>query len=100
MNMAEERILRYAAPPLYKRMVEVFSTYHIHPYDFLAKLRKNNDEFTVIVRFSSDYSQVVSKGFTSEQVMHPDEEVTRFFTEAADQCKSLLVADYYKMKKG
>ncbi|HBI02558.1 MAG TPA: hypothetical protein DDY49_00830 [Paenibacillaceae bacterium] len=100
MNMAEERILRYAAPPLYKRMVEVFSTYHIHPYDFFAKLRKNNTEFTVIVRFSPDFSQVVSKGFTSEQVMHPDEEVTGFFEEAAKQCKSVLVADYYKIKKG
>ena len=31
---------------------------------------------------------------TLEQALHPDEEVTRFFAETAERCKSQLISDY------
>lgn len=97
--MVEERLLRFAVPALYQRMVETFSTYHIHPHDVQATIFKNEDGFDVTLRFSNDFSQSVTTYLKNEQAAYPDEDVTRFFEEAADKCKSTLIADYYKMIK-
>jgi methylase of polypeptide subunit release factors len=99
MRMIEERLLRYAAPQLYKNMVEVFSNHYIHSYDVQAYVVKKEHGMDVTLRFSSDFSQFVSAFFSSEQAENPDKEVIRFFEEAAEKCKSLLIADYYKMIK-
>jgi hypothetical protein len=99
MRVLEERLLRYAAPVLYNKMVETFSSYHIHPYDVQATVCKNENGFDVSLKFSADLFQSVSHKFTIEQVAHPDEDVSRFFQESAEKCKSLLIADYYKMMK-
>ena len=99
MNLVEERLLRFAAPELYNRMVEILSTYHLHPYDVHATLLKNENGLDVIVRFTADFSQLVTANFSMEQATHPDEAVTGFFEEAAARCKALLIADYYKMMK-
>jgi hypothetical protein len=29
----DEKLLRFAAPALYQQMADIFSSYHIHPYD-------------------------------------------------------------------
>ena len=99
MLMVEEKLLRFAAPALYQRMVETFSTYHIHPYDVQATIFKKEDGFDVILRFSNDFSQSVTTFLHNEQAELPDEVVTRFFEEAADKCKSTLIANYFKMIK-
>jgi hypothetical protein len=80
-------------------MIESFSAFHIHPYDVQAVLLKKENGYDVTIRFSSDFSQVVTAHFSYEQAAHPDEEVTRFFENAANQCRSVLMAEYYKMIK-
>lgn len=99
MRLLEERLLRYGTPALYDKMVETFSNFHIHPYDVQSTVSKVEDKFEVSLKFSADFSQSVSRQFTIEQVEHPDEEVTSFFQESAEKCKSILIADYYKMMK-
>ncbi|WP_430540015.1 hypothetical protein [Neobacillus drentensis] len=97
--MLKERLLRFAVPALYNRMIEIFAAYHIHPHDVQATVLKNENGYEILVRFTSDFSQLVTKQFSFEQGEVPDEEVTRFFEEAAESCKSFLIADYYKMMK-
>jgi hypothetical protein len=97
--MADEQLIRYAAPELYQRMMETFSAFHIHPYEVQATLLKKENGYDVTIRFSSDFSQVVTAHFSYEQASHPDEEVNRFFENAANQCRSVLMAEYYKMIK-
>lgn len=97
--LLEEKLLRYAAPELYTKMVEIFSTYHLHPYDVHATSLKVENGYEVSLKFSTNFSQTITQHFTFNQVAEPDEEVTHFFERAADQCKSLLIADYYKMIK-
>ena len=99
MRLLEEKLLRFIAPGFYSKMVDTFSAYHIHPYDVHATAIKREDGLEVSLTFSSDFSQSVTKHFTNEQAIHPDEEVIQFFQEAADQCKSILIANYYKMMK-
>jgi hypothetical protein len=99
MKLLEEKLMRFAAPALYEKMVEAFEDLHIHPYEIHATVIKNENGMDVCLRFSADYSQSITNHFDNEQVMQPDEEVNLFFQNAANQCKALLIADYYKMMK-
>lgn len=97
--MIEDRLLRFAAPKLYKNMVEIFSNHHIHSYDVQAYVVEKEHGIDLTLRFSTDFSQFVSIFISSEQAENPDKEVAQFFEEAAEKCKSILIADYYKMIK-
>lgn len=99
MRVLKEKLLRFAAPKLYERMIEAFSIYHIHPYDVHATVKEKENGLEVSLKLTSDLSQSLKHEFSSEQVNRPNEKVTLFFKEAADQLKSMLIADYYKMMK-
>jgi hypothetical protein len=95
----DEKLLRYAAPALYQRMIEVFSQHNIHSYDVHSTVIKKELGYEVSLRFSANFAEKISSFFTNEQAAQPDEEVTQFFNETAKKCKSQLIADYYKMIK-
>ncbi len=95
--MAEKKLLWLAAAALNKRMIETFSKYHVYPYDVQAVLVKSENGLDVILSFPPDFSQVMTKCFSFEQATHPGEDVTRFFTEAAEKFKTVLIMDYFKM---
>jgi hypothetical protein len=95
----EERVLRFAAPALYKKMIETFSSFNIHPYDIHGTVLKSENGFDITLRFSNSYSQLVTTKVSFEQAKNPDETVIRFFEETAEKCKSQLISDYYKMIK-
>ncbi|MDF2856833.1 MAG: hypothetical protein K0Q87_2684 [Neobacillus sp.] len=95
----EEKLLRFAAPTLYKKMCETFSTFNIHPYDVQGTVLKKENGFDLTLRFSANFSQSETTHISLEQAANPDEAVLRFFEEAAEKCKSMLISDYYKMIK-
>jgi hypothetical protein len=43
----EEKVLRFAAPALFKQMAETFSSYHIHLYDIHATVKKYETGYDV-----------------------------------------------------
>ncbi|GHH98373.1 hypothetical protein [Neobacillus kokaensis] len=95
----EEKLLRFALPALYKRLVDIFSMLNLHPHDVQATVIKEESGFVVTLRFAADFSQSISTHINFEQANNPDEEVTLFFEEAAEKCKTRLISDYYKMIK-
>ncbi len=95
----EGKLLRFAAPALYSKMIEIFSNLNIHPHDIQGTVIKNENGFDLRLRFSADFSQSVTTQVSFEQAENPDEEVTRFFKEAAEICKAQLISDYFKMIK-
>ena len=97
--MENQRLLRFAAPALYKKMVETFSANHLHPYDVLATVIQDEQGFEVRIRFSTDYSLGEIFHVSFEQAMNPDQKVKRIFEETAEKCKTQLIADYFKMIK-
>ena len=99
IDLIEERLLCFAAPQLYKKMVEIFSNHHIHSYDVQAYVEKSDQEMDLTLRFSSDFSQTVTTQISCQQAENPDDKVIQFFEETAEKCKSILIADYYKMIK-
>lgn len=104
MEMSEklvnaEKSIRIGTPLLYKRMIETFEKYHIHPYDVQGAVIEEETGFEVILKFANTFNQPETVHFSFEQAKHPDSEVTQFFEEAAEKCKSQLISDYYKMIK-
>jgi hypothetical protein len=99
MKLLEEKLLRFAAPNLYKKMLDVFSSHHIHFYDVHATVSETDDALQITLRFCTDFSETFTQEFNRETAAEPDDLVTEFFEEAAQKCKGLLVADYYKMMK-
>lgn len=97
--MVEEKLLRFTAPELYKHMIGIFSNVHIHTYDIHATSAKKDHGLEITLRFANDFSQIICRTFSMEQTLHPDDDVTAFFKEAAEKCKALLIADYYKIMK-
>jgi hypothetical protein len=95
----EGKLLRFAAPALYQKMIDIFSHFNIHSYDVHGTAMKKEHGLEVTLRFSAHYFQEVTTHFTTEQAQKPDEEVEKFFRETAEKCKSQLIADYYKMIK-
>jgi len=98
-DVIEEKMLRFAAPNLYKKMVETFLAYNIHSYDIYATVVKQEKGFELTLRFSESFSQAVTGFVSFEQAENPDEEVTSFFKETAEKCKNQLISDYYRMIK-
>jgi hypothetical protein len=98
-SILEEKLLRFAAPALYKKMAETFSSFNIHPYDIQGTVIKNETGFEVTLRFSNSFSQSSATLVSIEQALNPDAEVVQFFEEVAEKCKSLLISDYFKMIK-
>lgn len=97
--MNQELSLRIAAPKLYEKMTEVFARYHIHPYDAQGTVKKNSRGLDVNLRFASAHTPSMTIHINMDQAKKPDEDVTRFFEQAAEKCKEQLVADYFKMIK-
>jgi hypothetical protein len=95
----EEKLLRFAAPALHKKMCETFSTFNIHPFDVQGTVLKKDNGFDLTLRFSANFSQSESTYISLEQAVNPDEAVIRFFEETAEKCKTMLISDYYKMIK-
>jgi hypothetical protein len=99
MKLLEEKLLRFAAPFLYHKMLEIFSRHHIHSYDIHATVSESDEALQITLRFCTDFSETFTQEFSLQTASEPNEEVIGFFEEAAHKCKSLLVADYYKMMK-
>jgi len=95
----KELSLRIAAPALYQRMVQTFEKHHIHPYDTQGTAIHKEDGFHIILRFAPDFSQKAEATFSLEQANYPDQDVTHFFEKTAEQCKSQLIKNYFKMIK-
>ncbi|MEH7225140.1 hypothetical protein V7112_15120 [Bacillus sp. JJ1566] len=95
----EEKLLRFAAPNLYQKMVDTFFEYNIHSYDIYATVVKQEEGYDLTLRFSQSFSQSVTAFISFEQANDPDEEIASFFKETAEKCKNQLISDYYKMIK-
>ncbi|PGS78522.1 hypothetical protein COC69_15100 [Bacillus cereus] len=77
-NIAKEESFRIKLPTLYKKMLEVFQKYHIHPFDIQGTIIKKDKGYDVIIRFSPLFSNTAKTFITFEKMMYPDEGATRF----------------------
>lgn len=99
LPLYEEESLRIAAPNVYERMIETFSKHNLHPYDTEGTVIKKEDGFDISLRLAGSSTSVGTKHISLTQAEKPDEEVTNFFETSAEECKNLLIKNYFKMIK-
>lgn len=99
LPLHEEESLRIGAPRLYERMMEAFSKHRIHPFDTEGKVVKKKDRIHITLTLAGSTSPLATKEFTLQQAKEPDQEVISFFEGTAEECKNLLIKNYYKMIK-
>lgn len=80
-------------------MHETFSKYNLHPYDTESSIVKSQDGLDVTVKLAGSQSKLATTHISTKQAQQPDEEVIRFFESTAEECKNLLIKNYFKMIK-
>ncbi|WP_102275261.1 hypothetical protein [Cytobacillus massiliigabonensis] len=98
-KLQKEESIRIAAPILYRRMIETFEKYNIHPYDAHGTVIKTQDCLEITIRHSNSFTEIARTEISFEQALQPDEKLTCFFEQAAEKCKNQLITDYFKMIK-
>lgn len=99
LPLYEEESLRFAAPKLYGKMMETFSKYNLHPYDTESSALKKEDGMDITLKLAGSNSVVATTHLTRKQIEQPDEDVVSFFETSAEECKNLLIKNYFKMIK-
>lgn len=99
LPLYEEESLRIAAPKLYGKMMETFSKYNLHPYDTEGSVLKKENGMDVTLKLAGSHSVVSTTYLSKKQIEQPDDEVERFFETSAEECKNLLIKNYFKMIK-
>lgn len=99
LPLYEEESLRFRAPRLYDRMMEAFSNYNLHPYDAEATITQKEDGMDLSIRLGGSLTDLATIHISPKQAEEPDEEVISFFENAAEECKNLLIKNYFNMIK-
>lgn len=99
LPLHEEESLRIRAPRVYARMIETFSKYNLHPYDAEATVIQNDNGLDISVKLAGSLTNLGSKHISMKQAEEPDDEVNAFFETSAEECKNLLIKNYFKMIK-
>lgn len=97
-KLQKEESLRIAAPNVYRRMIDTFEKYNIHPYDAHGTVIKKQEGLEITLRLSN-FTEIAKSEISFEQAQQPDEELSCFFEQAAEKCKNQLITDYFKMIK-
>ncbi|MED3574946.1 hypothetical protein [Cytobacillus praedii] len=98
-KLQKEESLRISAPNVYKRMIETFEKYNIHPYDAHGTVIKTQEGLEITLRLTNHFTEIAHTKISLDQAQHPDEEISFFFEQAAEKCKNQLITDYFKMIK-
>ncbi|MGM8364955.1 hypothetical protein ACLIBG_05650 [Virgibacillus sp. W0181] len=92
--------LRVIDPKLFRYIVNKLNDSHnIHSYDIEALAVKEASGLTITLRYGENYAQSKEAFFSFEIINNRSEELNAFIQEAADECKEVMVADYFKMMK-
>lgn len=95
LPLYEQESLRIAAPNLYVKMLETFSKHNLHPYDTESSVIKKKNGMDITLKLAGSNSTIATTHITSEQIEQPDEEVITFFESSAEECKNLLIKNYF-----
>lgn len=98
-QLQKEESLRIVSPVLYRRMIDIFKKYNIHPYDAHGFIKKSHSGFELSIKLADSFSEVGRTIISDKQAFEPDEEVSEFFKETAESCKNRLIQEYFKMIK-
>jgi hypothetical protein len=94
-----EKMMRIVAPNLYNQIVTILEEDNIHPYDIEANVIEETSGFKVVIRFGEGFTQERSEVFSYKSIEDMDTEITEFIHSISEECKQVMVSDYFKMMK-
>ncbi|KWZ78736.1 hypothetical protein [Heyndrickxia coagulans] len=99
MKKQQEKPLFSVPPPLYHTFMQTFELHHIHLYDADPAGVEKENGIEVVLRYGDRFQHETRKCFSFSDIENKAPEVAEFFKQAAESCKEVLIADYYKMMK-
>lgn len=99
MESKKELPLRLVLPKLYEILSTELENLHIHSYDYQANVIEENKGYEIILRYGDGFQKSESTFFTSEMIENGSKELLDFIKSAAQSCKTVMIADYFKMMK-
>lgn len=92
--------LRVIDPKLFKYIVhELNERHNIHSYDIETLAEKEAAGLNLTIRYGENYSHSKEAFFAYDTLKERADDLNDFIHEVADNCKEVMVADYFKMMK-
>lgn len=92
--------LSLVAPELNAALLAELGALHLHPYDIQAGIAMEKSGVRLTLRYGEELAYCSERLFDGMDIPIPtDQAVKDFFREAADNCKKVLMAEYYKWMK-
>jgi hypothetical protein len=91
--------LRSLSPKLYQYITEkLFEDYHIHSFDVQIDAEEKEEGIHIILRFG-EYFTHSEEHFCSSDSLEKDndKELDEFIDKTGEECKQVLIDDYYRM---
>ncbi|MBP2258534.1 hypothetical protein [Virgibacillus alimentarius] len=96
---SSERMMRIVSPNLYNHVTAELEKMNIHSYDIEANVIEEDSGLQVIVRFGEGFTQERSQLFSYDTVTALDKDIDTFIKSIGEDCKQIMIADYFKMMK-
>lgn len=97
--MVNERPLRFVDRELYQLLLDECESKHVHSYDIKASAIADKLGVTLILRFGDDLNHCKETFFTHQSIRQKDIEVRTYLQMVTEECKEVIIRDYYKMLK-
>lgn len=99
-DQKSSKSLRVIDPKLYRFIVDELNRRHnIHSYDIQILAKKIESGLTMTFKYGEDYAQSKEVFFEFKTLNDRNSELTDFIHGLADDCKSVMIKDYFKMVK-
>lgn len=92
--------LQIIDPKLYRYIVEELNDRHnIHSYDTEILATKEDSGLTIIIKYGENFTHSKEELFIYETLKNRGDDFIKFVHEVADECKEVMIAEYFKMMK-
>jgi hypothetical protein len=73
---------------------------HLHPFDIKSSVVMNGKQnLTIFLRYGEGFKRMKSISFSPDPINRISDELAAFFREAAEDCRNMLVEDFYNRLK-
>lgn len=92
--------LQIIDPKLYRYIVEELNERHnIHSYDTEILATKENSGLTLIIKYGQNFAHSKERFIKNKSLKNQEDDFVKFVHEVADECKEVMIAEYFKMVK-
>lgn len=92
LEIIDSTLYRYIVEALYEKQ-------NIHSYDVEVLATEEETGLTISLKYGENFTHAKEAFFEYEALNKLDDEFVKFIDEITDECKKVMVAEYFKMMK-